>query len=274
MNYVTETITPEKAQQYLQTSKGNRPISRPQVRLYADEMKKGNWQLNGMNIIFDEDGALIDGHHRLLAVIDAGIPVKFDVCRGAKHEAFATYDCGRHRNVGQLLAIEGVKNYNKVASIIAANERLEECGRLYNNNAQFVRKSNMHYYEEYQKDKDGYDMASDLFLALYGRCRILQVSWGAGLYYYLTHKGGYTHEEVYPFFDALYSLDTSEIHVCDLLRKIITKASISGKKLQPNMLWSLIAKSWNFYIDGIEPKILRFQTVEEMPTLKIKNKQQ
>ena len=39
MSYVTENITPEKAQVYLKTSLGNRPISQPTVLSYADSMK-------------------------------------------------------------------------------------------------------------------------------------------------------------------------------------------------------------------------------------------
>lgn len=101
MNYVTENITPAKAQEYLNSSQGNRPISKVTVRSYADTMKKGKWMMNGVPVVFDVDGHLLDGHHRLEAITLAGIPVKMDVCRGVSPDAFTTFDCGRHRNVGR-----------------------------------------------------------------------------------------------------------------------------------------------------------------------------
>jgi hypothetical protein len=276
MNYVTENITPAKAQQYLQTSEGNRPVSKPTVHSYADTMKKGGWLLNGMCLIFDSNGHLIDGHHRLLAVIEAGIPVRFDVCRGASSNAFTTYDCGRHRTIGQLLAMQGTKHYNLVGSIVAANDMLVNRGRLTANNSRGGhagrgKQTNAEKYELYRNDPDGFDAVAVLVVRLSSRCRIIQGSWAGGIYYYLTHTGGYDEKEVLPFFEALFSVDTSDIMVADMLRKAITKASLSGRKLQAELLWALIAKSWNFYVSGVVPKILKWDQIrEDLPTLKTK----
>jgi len=275
MNYVTENITPEKAQEYLKTSIGNRPISKPVVHSYSDTMKKGGWLLNGMCIIFDVDGHLIDGHHRLLAVIDAGIPVRFDVCRGANRDSFTTYDCGRHRTIGQLLAMQDVKNYNLVASIVVANDRLINSGRLWENNStnsngRGRRISNTEKYENFRKDPEGFCAVGNVIRRLLSRCRILNGSWAGGIYYYLTHTGGYSEAVVLPFFEALFSLDTSDIPVCDLLRKAITKSSMAGKKMKAETLWAFIAKTWNNYVEGTTPKFLRYtQGIEELPKLKL-----
>lgn len=131
--------------------------------------------------------------------------------------------------------------------------------------------SNTEKYELYRQDPNGFDAAAVVVVRLFSRCRILQGSWAGGIYYYLTHTGGYREDEVLPFFEALFSLDTSEIPVADMLRKIITKATISGRKLMPEMLLALIAKAWNYYVDGISPKILRYQSsIEELPILKTK----
>lgn len=275
MNYVTENITPAKAQQYLKTSDGNRPISKPTVHSYADTMRKGNWLLNGMCIIFDSEGHLIDGHHRLLGVIEAGVPVRFDVCRGVNSDSFTTYDCGRHRTIGQLLAMQGTKHYNLVGSIVTANDILIKRGRLTANNSQGGitkgKQSNTEKYELYRRDPEGFDATAVIIVRLSSRCRIMQGSWAGGIYYYLTHTGGYTDAEVLPFFEALFSVDTTDVPVADMLRKAITKAAISGRKLLPETLWALTAKAWNYYVDGSTPKFLRYQpSVEDLPYLKTK----
>lgn len=276
MNYVTENITPAKAQQYLQTSQGNRPVSKPTVLSYADTMKKGGWLLNGMCIIFDSDGHLIDGHHRLLAVIEAGIPVRFDVCRGISADAFTTYDCGRHRTIGQLLAMQGTKHYNLVGAIVTANDMLIKRGKLTGNTSigSHVgrgKQTNAEKYELYRRDPEGFEATAVVIVRLLSRVRIMQGSWAGGIYYYLTHTGGYSEAEVLPFFEALFSVDTTDVAVADMLRKAITKATMSGKKLLPEQLWGLTAKAWNYYAEGANPKILRFQpTVEDLPLLKTK----
>lgn len=274
MNYFTEDINPEKARRYLRTSSGNRNISRPVVSSYAKTMKKGDWLLNGVCIIFDRDGHLIDGHHRLHAVIEAGIPVRFDVCRGADPEAFTTYDCGRHRTLGQLLSIQGTKHYNMVGSIVMANDALIRYKRLGANNAARVGKnkmSNADRYELYRKDPEGFDAVAVIITRLQSRCRIMTASWAGGIYYYLTHTGGYTDAEVLPFLDAVFSVDSTSIPVADMLRKAITKAAISGRKLQTELLWALTAKAWNYYASGVTPKILRWSgSKEAIPVLKTK----
>lgn len=275
MNYVTENITPAKAQQYLATSQGNRPKSLVTIHSYADTMKKGKWLLNGMCIIFDNEGHLIDGHTRLQAVIEANVPVRFDVCRGASPDAFTTYDNGRHRTVGQLLAMQDVKHYNMVGAIVSANEQLKKNGRLVSNNRGIrdngIKRTNAEMYETYRQDADGYNAVAVIIVRLLNRCRILNGSWAGGLYYYLTHTGGYTEEEVLPFFEALFSLDTSDIPVADLLRKSITKAAISGQKLNAETLWVFIVKAWNSYVKGVTPKFLRYQKgIEDIPELILK----
>lgn len=273
MNYVTENITPAKAQEYLKTSIGNRPISKVFVRSYADTMKQGKWLLNGVPIIFDIDGHLRDGHHRLYAVIEAGIPVRFDVCRGTSAEAFTTYDCGRHRTVGQLLAMQQVKNYNLVGSIVIANERLISCGRLLENNSGSAgnRTTNSDKYELYRKDPDGYGSVASYICALLSRCRMLSGSWAGGLYYYLTHTGGYTDAEVKPFFEEIFSVETTKTSACNILRKAITNAALSGKKIKAETLWAYIVKAWNSFISGKEMKVLRYvQGQEVLPELILK----
>lgn len=272
MDYTTETITPEKAMTYLKTSEGNRPISDVYVKSYADTMRKGKWLLNGMCIIFDENGHLIDGNHRLHAVIEAGIPVRFDVCRGASKDSFVTYDCGRHRTIGQILAMQGVKHYNMVGSIVSANAMIETRGRLQGNTAigghvGRGRDTNSAKYDSYSKDPEGYNAAAIVIVRLQSRCRILPASWAGGIYYYLTHKGGWKENVVLAFFEALYTLDTSNIEVVNNLRKRIIDMNMNGRKMSPELLWAYIAKTWNFYVNGRVARLSYDADKETLPFL-------
>ena len=274
MQFVTETITPDKAMQYLKTIESNRPVSRVFVRSYADTMRKGKWLLNGVPIIFDNEGHLIDGQHRLHAVIEADIPVKFDVARGASPDAFTTYDCGRHRNLSQLIAMQGVKNYTLTAAIVASNRSLVTTGRLQANNAkgsQQKKLTNDDYYEIFSLDPSGYERVAAIITNISdGKTRMLSGSWSGGMYYYLTHVGGYDEGFVNDFFNDVY-FQTDNIPVVKKLRNMLQKAAMSEKKYKAEMLWALLAKTWNFYVKGECPTRIVFDSErEELPRLKLK----
>lgn len=265
MSYVTENISPSKAAEYLKTSIGNRPISEVFIRSYADTMKKGGWKMNGIPIVFDIDGHLLDGHHRLKAIILAGIPVKMDVCRGVSSDSFTTYDCGRHRSLGQLLAMQGVKHYNTVGSIVAANETLVRTGRIYPNNTSSANKrTNTQNYEIYSRDPIGYNEAAEDAVRIVKAARILNGSWVGGLIYYLTHTGGYDRDFVLEFFEGVCSLDDSRINPANILRKRILKEKLSNVTLKAHQLFAFVVIAWNAYVKGETLKILRFLPENEV----------
>ncbi len=76
-------ITPEIAQDMLQYNNCNRSLSRNTIAKYARMMKQGEWYLSHQAIAFGEDEngkqILVDGQHRLAAVVQSGIPVKTTV---------------------------------------------------------------------------------------------------------------------------------------------------------------------------------------------------
>lgn len=107
MRITTETITPEIARDWLQHNIQNRAVKPWRVTGYAEDMKAGRWPLNGETIKFDEDGRLIDGQHRLLACIEAGIPFTSLVVRGLHPTARRTVDGGIIRTPADVLRMEG-----------------------------------------------------------------------------------------------------------------------------------------------------------------------
>ena len=227
--------------------------------------------LNGVPIVFDTEGHLLDGHHRLEAITLAGIPVKMDVCRGVQSEAFTTYDCGRHRSLGQLLAMQSVKNYNTVGSVVAVNETLVKSGRIWTNNSVLSngrKRTNSESYELYTRDPKGYNQAAEDAVRLVHTARILNASWIGGLIYYLTNTGGYDRNYVLAFFESICSLDDGDIQPANMLRKRILREKLSNVKLTTSQLFAFICIAWNAYITGKELKIIRFNDkIEEYPHL-------
>lgn len=106
MNFTIENITPEKAIEYLGHNIINRGISPNTVLKYADDMKNGAWQLNGQAIIFNKSGRLIDGQHRLSAIVKSGVTVTMAVIRDVE-DTISIYDLARPRNQLDSIIIDG-----------------------------------------------------------------------------------------------------------------------------------------------------------------------
>ena len=113
-------VTPAIAEKWLKNNHSNRGISYGKVRMYAEEMRAGKWQLNGETISISETGKLKNGQHRLSAVILSGCSVKMMVVFGVSDDV-SVYDRGRGRNVVDVLRLEGfpptVANNVTVASV-------------------------------------------------------------------------------------------------------------------------------------------------------------
>lgn len=112
-----ETIDAAKAIEYLKKNTGNyRKLSMQKVYQYAEDMKRGLWELNGETIVFDENGTLKDGQHRLAAIAKANIPVKINVARGVD-PSIKLYDVGQARTAKQILA---ANDFDATGALIGA----------------------------------------------------------------------------------------------------------------------------------------------------------
>ena len=112
-----ETITPAVAQKWLATQVKNRNVrSKTKVPMFARDMATGRWEMNGESIKFDADGHLIDGQHRLLAVIASGVSVPSVVARGLNGRSQETVDTGTARTAGDAIGLTGRAYRNEIAA--------------------------------------------------------------------------------------------------------------------------------------------------------------
>jgi hypothetical protein len=113
-----QTITPAKAAEYLQRNTANRPLSQRTVRDFAAAMRRGEWRVTHQGIAFDTTGALVDGQHRLAAVVEADLPVEMTIFTEVPEGAFDVLDTGKRRNAADVLAIEGEKSAVMLAAMV------------------------------------------------------------------------------------------------------------------------------------------------------------
>lgn len=99
-------VTPKLAERWLTLNyDGQRRLKPDTVARYARDMAAGVWHGdNGQSITFSADGWLVDGQHRLRAVIESGCEVEMLVVRSSQDAAqiMATIDVGDRREAKQL----------------------------------------------------------------------------------------------------------------------------------------------------------------------------
>lgn len=116
--YEVIDITPDVAKSILETNTRNRTLSAKTVDIYASAMREGAWKFNGETIKISDEGKLIDGQHRLSAVILYGKAIPMAVLRGVPASAFDSLDLGKRRNGGDVLSTLGVQNSKTIAAAL------------------------------------------------------------------------------------------------------------------------------------------------------------
>lgn len=108
LEMAVEKIDRKKATAYMKKNINNPRgfLSRAHVNELADDMRAGLWQLNAEPIVFDEDGFLKNGQHRLAAVIASGVTIEVVVIRGVSRD-IDIYDNNLRRTLNQFLKAKG-----------------------------------------------------------------------------------------------------------------------------------------------------------------------
>lgn len=120
VHYSIQEITPQLAEEWLGRNTHNRHVSETKVAEYAGAIKRGEWGLNGEAISFDRDGKLLNGQHRLLAVLEAGKGIQSFVVRNLPPEAQETMDGGMKRGFHHVLQLRGYASAGQLASATRA----------------------------------------------------------------------------------------------------------------------------------------------------------
>lgn len=118
-------VDPGTAAHWLQNNFVNRPISQDIIDAYARDMTNGVWVATHQGIAFNDQDHLIDGQHRLSAIVKSGITVRMMVTFGLpskiEGKEMTTMDCvdrGKQRSVADQLKIQhGIKKGSVIAQV-------------------------------------------------------------------------------------------------------------------------------------------------------------
>ena len=102
-----EVITPKMAEEWLKKNTMDRNIRQRRVAGLVRIINDGEWRVNGESIKIANDGTLLDGQHRLTAVVISKKPIMSLVVRGLPPESRETMDLGTPRNLGNHMQMAG-----------------------------------------------------------------------------------------------------------------------------------------------------------------------
>jgi hypothetical protein len=109
-------VTPEIARGLLESANyDNRKVKPVVVSKYAKTMSDGDWKFSPETISISKSGRLLNGQHRMLAVIASGVTCRFLFATGFDDDVFSVLDRGAVRTNADALGID---------------KRLSECAAL------------------------------------------------------------------------------------------------------------------------------------------------
>jgi hypothetical protein len=113
-------VGPDLAERILQFNKNNRPLSNAIVGKYAKAMADGQWvrsQLQTIGIHLASN-TLLDGQHRLKAIIQSGVSVwlRIVLVKGDAQKISETIDTCRRRSASDTLAMAGYTRTNRLSA--------------------------------------------------------------------------------------------------------------------------------------------------------------
>ena len=113
-------LTPQRALELLEKNLLNRPTSDQHMARIARQITAGKWRYNGDTIKIAVNGDVLDGQHRLWAIIEANMAVETVIVYGIAREAFSTIDTVRRlRSGGDTIALSGQRVYrNQIAGAL------------------------------------------------------------------------------------------------------------------------------------------------------------
>jgi len=229
-----KTITPEIAAEMLEANKSNRPLTESNVAGLVKEIKGGRWKVNGDMIRFSDSNIIIDGQHRLHAVVRSGITIQSWVMNGLPSDVFDTIDVGKRRSAADTLGCRGEKNACRMGAALIMIDKYMT-GR--------VEKSVQYSNTEVEVLLGKYpDVRKSLMIMINGKSLLLPSVLDSC--HYLFSKKDPVMTEV--FMEKIFKgVGLEEGDPWYVLRERLLTNSIANAKLSKAFMMALCIKAWN-----------------------------
>lgn len=233
-------VTPELAQHYLTFNRNNWDVVTARIEEYADEMRRGEWKENGDSICFTKNARLIDGQHRLQAIIKSGVTVFMLVVYGCEEGAQVTIDTGRTKKAKGVMTVEGLPKWEAGVAGTALHTIINHANGLpLSSNVKRNNREIQNFYLEFPAVKASVTAVSELPR----KAILITHSKALVLHYLFAQKDVAAADE---FMQRLFLGDSlARSNPIYQLRQKLNEARISGKPYSFREQYHACIKTWN-----------------------------
>jgi len=241
MSFYTQLVTPDMARVLLVKNKVNRKPSDGHVKFLAKQMVEGEFKKTGQTISISKTGVLLDGQHRLMAIILSNTPIELNFCDGLDDEIFDVLDTGKTRTTSDILSIQGYKNPGELSSTITNLITIKNGYRAGQKN---TNTKNL----EFINDNPELPVIVSICHKENRKFKSLSTGAIAALYYTFSKLH---HNDAETFFDKYYSgVGMNNDDVVLLLRNKLMQDAVNKKKYTSEQKLALVIVAWNVMRKG------------------------
>jgi hypothetical protein len=261
MEFQKILVTPEIARGYLTRNKNNRRVKKAHLIRLSNDMKKGLWKEETAEMIkISNQGNILDGQHRLLAVIESNVSIYFHFAIGLKDEVFSVLDTGSLRNASDSFYVSGVKNSTSVPAMISLHYGLKN-GNKDHYAQKYTKLTNFELLEKYNERSDFWDNVATNSVKWYQSfAKILAPQIIGGIYSLISDVDS---EKGLKFMNELCTGYDISNPVINVLRNSLIKDKMNVRKMPMDLKLAMIIKCWNFYKENKTTKILKWDSGSE-----------
>ena len=269
LHVVEEQVTPAKAASWIEGNTDNRPLSDRRIKQYAADMTAGKWRLTHQPIALTDDGRLLDGQHRLWAIVESEQTVPMMVARNCDPETFAVIDGGKLRSGSDTLAVAGWDMHNEIPGLLRMLKLYDEFRDegWSNHNAKIP---NDEIVAAAEKAGPVAVDATRLAVAIRGRAETGPQPTYSTAIYLIHRETGLTPAEQWDMFWENYAtgvdLSAGDPRLSmkrSIMRLYLPKAG--STPMQNRVFLGLLLKGWNLFAKGKSSQVLSFKEGEHMP---------
>jgi hypothetical protein len=258
INFEKILITPAKAKEYLQANIENRNLREKHVSKLVNDIIENRWiEDTAETIKIAKSGRILDGQHRLHAIVKANKSIYCHVATGLDESVFKVIDTGTVRNATDVFKIEKIKHDKQLPSIIQFYNSLETGKKRKNVHVNEKSTNAMLLEQYYENEVFWQSVARNSFNWYISFAKIVAPSFIGGFY---AHFYKLNNEKAYLFINQLATGLNVEHDVISLLRTKLMQDKMSIKKMPQFIKMALVIKAWNIYIQNISIKQLKFQS--------------
>lgn len=256
-------ITPELANKFLLKNTGNRSLNKKHLSFLLSQMNSGKWKSTGDTIKFSNTNRLLDGQHRLHAIVKCNKSFEMVVIKNLKDEVFNVVDTGKVRSSADVVSVAGYANPFLLSSstklIILLSTGIFNG---YHSSPKEANITNSDVLKFIDTNKNLLDSAS-FANSIYSKNRFLKPSVVCALYYLFSKINNIKAEEFFMRFAT--GIDMKALDPILKLREILMQDSIKKTRYSSKNKIALTILSWNAFIKNKEIK--QFRLTDEFPKI-------